>query len=71
MLCLRSRNYYYSNVFNELKFSSEGLNKRVLDLSGDRFLEKYRKILDHAVNNISTNRSFRANDHTVGAYEQI
>ena len=44
MLCLCSKTYCcYDVTSNEVKFSSEGLNKRVLEQSGHGTLEKYRE----------------------------
>ena len=33
-------------------------------------MSKYRKVLEEAVNSTSTNRSFRAIQHSVATYEQ-
>ena len=50
MICLCSKTYCCYNVtFNKLKFSSKGLNKRVLEQSGDGPLEKYRRVLNEKV----------------------
>ena len=54
-----------------LKFSSKGLNKRVLEQSGDGQLEKYRRVLNEKVNVTSNNRGFRTNNHSVATYEQV
>ena len=71
MLCLCSKTYCcYDTASNKLKFSSKGLNKRILEQSGDGPLEKYRKVLDEGVNITSTNRGFRTKDHAVATYEQ-
>ena len=60
MLCLCSKTYCcYDVTSNKLKFSSKGLNKRVLEQSGDRLLEKYRRVLNEKVNVTSNNRGFR------------
>ena len=53
-----------------MKFSSKGLTKRALELSGEGLLEKYRKVIDEAVKIESTNRGFLTKDHTVVTYEQ-
>ena len=53
------------------KFSSKGLNKRVLEQSGDGPLEKYRKVLNEKVNVFSNNRKFRTNSHSAATYEQV
>ena len=60
----------HDTTSNKLKFSSKGLNKGVLQLSGERSLEKYRKVLDDAVKIKSANRGFWTKDHTVATYEQ-
>ena len=45
MLCLCSKTYCWYDVTSiKLKFSSKGLNKRVLEQSGDGPLEKYRSL---------------------------
>ena len=54
-----------------MKFSSKGLNKRILEESGDGPMEKYRKLLDEAINLTSTNRGFRTINHMVATHEQI
>ena len=70
-LCLCSKAYCcYDKTSNKLKFSSKGLNKRILEQNSDGFLEKYRKVLDDAVNDTSTKRGFRFKKHTVSTYEQ-
>ena len=47
MLCLCSKTYCcYDDTSNKYKFSSKGVNKRVLEQSGDGPLEKCRKILN-------------------------
>ena len=72
MLCLCSKTYCcYDVTSNKLKFSSKGLNKRVLEQSGDGPLEKYRRVLDEKVNVTSNNRGFRTNNHSVATYEQV
>ena len=60
MLCLCSKTYCcYDATSNKFKFSSEGLNKRVLEQSGDGPLEKHRRVLNEKVNVTSNNRGFR------------
>ena len=54
----------------KLKFSSKGLNKRVLEQSGDGPLEKYRRVSNEKVNITSNKRGFRTNNHSVATYEQ-
>ena len=72
MLCLCSKTYCCYDVTSiKLKFSSEGLNKRLLEQSGDGPLEKYRRVLNEKVNVTSNNRVFRANNHSVLTYEQV
>ena len=72
MLCLCSKTYFcYDVTSNKLKFSSEGLNKRVLEQSGDGPLEKYRRNLNEKVNVTSNNRGFRTNNLSVATYEQV
>ena len=71
MLGLCSKTYCcYDNKSNKFKFSSKGLNKRVLEDSGDGPMAKYRRELDEAVNLTSTNRGFRTMNHMVATYEQ-
>ena len=55
----------------KIEFSSEGLNKGVLEQSGDGPPEKYRRVLHEKVNVTSNNRGFRANSHSVASYEQL
>ena len=72
MLCLGSRTYCcYDVTSNKPKFGSKGLNKRVLEQSGDGPLEKYRRVLNEKVNVTSNNRGFRTNNHSVATYEQV
>ena len=72
MLCLCSKTYCCFDVTsNKLKFSSKGLNKRVMEQSRDGLLEKYRRILNEKVNVTSNNRGFRTNSHSVATYEQV
>ena len=44
--------------------------KRTLENCGDGPMSKYRKVLEEAVNVISTNRGFRTMKHSVATYEQ-
>ena len=72
ILYLCSKTYScYDVTSNKLKFSSKGLNKRVLEQSGDGPLEKYRRVLNDKVNVTSNNRRFRTNNHSVATYEQV
>ena len=51
MICLCSKTYCcYEVSSNKLKFNSKGLDKRVLEQSGDGPLEKYRRVLNEKVN---------------------
>ena len=71
MLCLCSKTYCcYDRMSNKYKFISKGLNKRTLEDCGDGRMSKYRKVLEEAVNVISTNRGFRTMKHSVATYEQ-
>ena len=72
MLCLCSKTYcFYDVTSNKLKFSSKGLNKRVLEPSGDGALEKYWRVLNKKINVTSNKRRSRTNNHSVATYEQI
>ena len=72
MLCLCSKTYcYYDIASNKFKFISKGVNKRILEQSGDGPLDKFRRVLDEQVNITSTNRGFRTNNHAVATYEQV
>ena len=72
MLCRCSNTYCcYDATSKKLKFSSEGLIKRMVEQSGDGLLGKYRKVLEETVNITLPRRSFRTKDHTVAKYEQI
>ena len=52
------------------KFSSKGLSKSVLEENSDGPSQKYRRVLDDAVNIASTNRRFRSINHQNLTYEQ-
>ena len=72
MLLLCSKTYcFYDVISNKPKFSSKGLNKRVLEQSGDGPLEKYRRFLNEQVSVTWNNRGFRTNNHSVATYEQV
>ena len=72
MLCLCSKTYCcYEVASNKLKLSSKGLNKLVLEQSGDGPLEKYRRVLNENVNVTSNKRGFQTNNHSVATCEQI
>ena len=71
MLCLCSKTHCcYDNKSDKMKFSSKGLNKRLLEETGDGPMGKYRKVLDEAMNWTSTNRGFKTINHMVAIYEQ-
>ena len=71
MLCLCSKTYCCDNsVTNKTKFSSKGLNKNVLEENSNGPLQKYKRVLDDAVNVSSTNREFKTVNHRVFTYEQ-
>ena len=62
LLCLCSRVYCCFDVnSNKLKLSSKGINKAVLEQSGDGSLEKFRKVLNKKVNVTSNSRGFQTN----------
>ena len=66
MLCLHSKTYCcYDMKSDKFKFSSKGLNKRVLEDYGNGPMSKYRRVLDEAINFSSTNRGFRTINHLV------
>ena len=72
LLCLCSKTYcWYDVTSNKPKFSRKGLNKRVLEQSGNGPLEKYWRVLNGTVNVTSNNRRFRKNNHSVATYEQV
>ena len=72
MLCLCSKTYCcYEVTSNKVKFSSKGLNKRVLEQSGGGPLEMYRRVLNEKVNVTSNHRGFRTNNHSFATYEQV
>ena len=72
MFCVCSETYCCCDVTsNKLRFSSDGLNKRVLEESGDAPLEKNRRVLNETVNVTSNNIGFRTNNQFVATYEQV
>ena len=72
VLCLCSKTYCcYDITSNKPKFSSKGLNKRVLEQSCDGPVEKYRTVLNEKVNITSNNRGLRTNNLSVATYEQV
>ena len=51
MLCLCSKTYCcYDNNLYKIKISCKGLNKRVLEVSGDGTMSKYSRVLDRLPN---------------------
>ena len=71
IICLCSKTYCcYNSVTNKTKFSSKGLSKSVLEENSDGPLQKYRRVLDDAVNIASTNTEFRTMHHQILFYEQ-
>ena len=71
MLCLCSKIYCcYDVTSNKLKFSNKGLNKRVLEHSGDGPLETYPRFLNENVYVISNKRGFPTNNRSIATYEQ-
>ena len=71
MLCLCGKTYCcYENKSDKMKFSSEGMNKRVLDESREGSTKIYRKVPDKAINLTLTNRGLRTINHTSATYEQ-
>ena len=61
----------YDVTSNNLKLSSNGLNKPVVEESGDVLLEKYRRVLNEKVNVNSNNRVFRTTNQSVATFRQI
>ena len=71
MLCFCSKTFCcYDKQTNKYKYRSKGLNKRTLEDCGDGRMSKYRKVLEEAVNDTSTNREFRTIQHSVATSEQ-
>ena len=72
MLCLCSKTCCCCDVAsNKLKLSGKGLNKPVLEQSGYRPLQNYRRVWNKKVNATSKNRGFRTNNDSVATYEQV
>ena len=71
MICLCSKTdcCYNSHEIN-FKFSSNGWNKRMLEVNGDGPMSKYRKILGEVINVTSTSRGFHTIQHAVATNEQ-
>ena len=71
MLCLCSKTYCCcNNKSDKFKFRCKGLNKRVLEDSGDGPKSKHRTVLDEAIKLTSFNRGFRTINHMVPTYEE-
>ena len=69
MPCLRRKTYCcYEVTSNKLKFSSKGLNKHLLEHSGDGPLDKYRRVLNEKENVTSNKRKFRTNNHSIATH---
>ena len=58
----------YDNKSDKFKFSSKGLNKRVLEDSGDGPMSKHRRVLARVINLSSKNTDIRTVNHIVAAY---
>ena len=72
MLRFSSNTFCCFNVASDkFKFSRKGLNKRVLEQSGDGALDKYRRALVEKIIFTSTDRSFRTGNYTVATFEQV
>ena len=72
MFCRCSKTYCRFDVTSKKpKFSSKGLNKRVLEQSGDGPLEKYRRVLNEEVDVTSSNRGYQTNNNSVATSEQV
>ena len=72
MLCICSKTYCCCDVAsNKYKFSSKGLNKRVLKQGGEGPLDKHRRVLDEKILVTLTNRILCANKHTVATCQQV
>ncbi len=70
MIALCPKTYCcYDAPSGKCKFSSKGLNKRELEADDDGPLSKYQRVLDDAVNVMSTNRGFRTINNSVRTYE--
>ena len=69
-VCVARHIAAWQHLKYKFKFSSKGLNKRVLEDSADSPMSKYRRLLDEAINLTSSNRGFRTINHMVATYEQ-
>ena len=71
MLCPCSKTYCcYDVTSNKNENSSKGLNKRVLEQSGDRPLEKYRRVFNEKKSHFEQQR-IPNKQSSVAAYEQV
>ena len=71
MPCLFRKTYCcYNSVTDKTKFSSKGLSTSVLEENSDGPLQKYRRVMEDAVNIASTKRGFRTINHQILTYEQ-
>ena len=59
-VCVVRRAVTMTSPLKKLKFSIQGLNKRVPEQSGNGPVEKYRRVLNEEVNVTSIKRGFRA-----------
>ena len=72
MLCFCSKTYCSCDfTMSKHIFSKRGLNKRVLEQSGDETLEKHRPVSEENKNSTSSNGSFRASNHAVATWKPI
>ena len=70
MLCFCSQIYCCYHKTDKLKFSGKGLNKGVLENSGDGTMSKNRRVRDESINQTPTNGGFRTVNQMVAACEQ-
>ena len=71
LVCLRSKTYCSSDYqTNKIQFSSNGLNKRTLEDSGDGPMYNYRKILEEFINLTSRYRGSCTIQQAPTIYEQ-
>ena len=71
MLCFSRKTYCcYDSNSNKYKFSSKGLNKRMLEDCDGGPVAKYGKVLVEFNYVTSTNRGFRTVHHGAASYEQ-
>ena len=71
MICLSSKTKCcFDSQANKFKISSNSLNERPLEDSGDGPMPKYCKVLEEIFNITSTKEIFRTIQHTVATNEQ-